>query len=92
QEREQRIEINREKLDKLNSKIREYREKKYRDVSPETLEMEKELDNLCVFDFDTDVAVRMHNLEADNELLPKYISTLQRLQNNDGKQLLCKMK
>ncbi|MBM5152295.1 hypothetical protein HYN83_25475 [Vibrio parahaemolyticus] len=54
--------------------------------------MEKELDNLCVFDFDTDVAVRMHNLEADNELLPKYISTLQRLQNNDGKQLLCKMK
>ncbi|MBM5152158.1 hypothetical protein HYN83_25265 [Vibrio parahaemolyticus] len=27
----------------------------------------------------------MHNLEADNELLPKYISTLQRLQNNDGK-------
>ncbi|MCF9846294.1 hypothetical protein, partial [Vibrio parahaemolyticus] len=38
-----------------------------------------------VFDFDTDVAVRMHNLEADNELLPKYISTLQRLQNNDGK-------
>ncbi|MCF9846278.1 hypothetical protein, partial [Vibrio parahaemolyticus] len=52
---------------------------------PETLEMEKELDNLCVFDFDTDVAVRMHNLEADNELLPKYISTLQRLQNNDGK-------
>ncbi|MBM5152134.1 hypothetical protein HYN83_24615 [Vibrio parahaemolyticus] len=38
-----------------------------------------------MFDFDTDVAVRMHNLEADNELLPKYISTLQRLQNNDGK-------
>ncbi|EIE1188633.1 hypothetical protein DC914_RS27585, partial [Vibrio parahaemolyticus] len=59
--------------------------KKYRYVSPETLEMEKELDNLCVFDFDTDVAVRMHNLEADNELLPKYISTLRRLQNNDGK-------
>ncbi|EGQ8302693.1 relaxase/mobilization nuclease domain-containing protein [Vibrio parahaemolyticus] len=82
QEREQRIEANREKLDKLNQRITEHRHKKYKQNDSAKLEIENILDGAITGDFDTDLSVRLEHLESDNELLHEFIS---RVRESDQK-------
>lgn len=82
QEREQRIEANREKLDKLNQRITEHRHKKYKQNDSAKLEIENILDGAITGDFDTDLSVRFEHLESDNELLHEFIS---RVRESDKK-------
>lgn len=82
QEREQRIEANREKVDRLNQRIAEHRYKKYKQNDSAKLEVEKIIDSAITCDFDTDLSVRLSYLESDNELLHKFIS---RVRESDQK-------
>lgn len=79
-EREQRIERNNEKLERLNQRIAEHRSRKYKQLEPSDHEFESILDSGIVGDFSTDVNVRIHHMESDNELLHNFIS---RVQAND---------
>ncbi|MDG2897955.1 hypothetical protein P7M61_26335, partial [Vibrio parahaemolyticus] len=82
QEREQRIESNRSKLETLNQKIAEHRRKKYQPNAEEKHEVESIVDGSITSDFDTDLSVRLEHLESDNKLLHEFIS---RVRESDKK-------
>ncbi|EOB4122202.1 relaxase/mobilization nuclease domain-containing protein [Vibrio parahaemolyticus] len=82
QEREQRIEANREKLDRLNQRITEHRHKKYKQNDSAKLEVENIIDGAITGDFDIDLSVRLNHLESDNELLHKFISRVRESDQN----------
>lgn len=82
QEREQRIEANREKIHRLNQRIAEHRHKKYKQNDSAKLEVEKIIDSAITGDFDTDLSVRLDLMESDNELLHDFIS---RVRESDQK-------
>lgn len=81
-EREQRIEANREKLDRLNQRITEHRRKKYKQLESPDHDAESIIDSSITGDFDADVNVRLYSLESDNELLHDFISRVRESDQN----------
>ncbi|CAH8186156.1 relaxase/mobilization nuclease domain-containing protein [Vibrio aestuarianus] len=83
-QREQRIDKNRESLYKLNKRIAEFRREKYKKVSCPTEKKESVLypdDFYCIYSFGNDF------LSSDNEFLQRKLSCVPNIQNNETERI-----